>query len=149
MKALLRKWWPLLAWAALIALSSSTFISSKDFVRWMSDHSPWQFTEAEFGAFWSRWWWVFVKGYHLLEFTVLFLLVYVSVRRTRLQPVQTLAVSYVATAVYSALDEWHQSFVPLRGGRVTDVLIDMAGATLLAAFLGLRTAEKMQNGGGL
>ena len=34
------------------------------------------------------------------------------------------------TAAYAATDEFHQLFVPGRAGRVTDVLIDSAGAFL-------------------
>jgi len=32
------------------------------------------------------------------------------------------------TVLFAASDEWHQSFVPSREARVTDVLIDTAGA---------------------
>jgi VanZ family protein len=31
---------------------------------------------------------------------------------------------------YAGLDEWHQSFVPLRAARVRDVVIDATGALL-------------------
>ena len=31
---------------------------------------------------------------------------------------------------YAGLDEWHQSFVPLREARVRDVVIDALGAVL-------------------
>jgi VanZ family protein len=33
-------------------------------------------------------------------------------------------------AGYAGLDEWHQSFVPTRGARIGDVLIDSTGALL-------------------
>ena len=36
----------------------------------------------------------------------------------------------LVTAAYAATDEFHQLFVPGRAGRVTDVLIDSAGAFL-------------------
>jgi VanZ family protein len=36
----------------------------------------------------------------------------------------------VIAAAYAALDEWHQSFVPLREPRVRDVMIDALGAFL-------------------
>ena len=138
MKEFLRKWWPILAWATVIAVSSSTYISTKGFVEWMAKWSPWKVTEEQFGEFWGRWWWVFVKGYHVLEFSVLFLLLVATVRRTRLKALAVLAVSYLGAVGYAALDEWHQTFVPLRGGRVTDVLIDLSGVTLIAVFLLLR-----------
>jgi VanZ family protein len=36
----------------------------------------------------------------------------------------------VIAAAYAGLDEWHQSFVPLREPRVRDVMIDSLGALL-------------------
>src|SRR5229473_8002342 len=36
----------------------------------------------------------------------------------------------VIAAGYAGLDEWHQSFVPLREARIADVLIDSSGALL-------------------
>lgn len=50
------------------------------------------------------------------------------------------AVAALAVAIlYAVLDEWHQSFVPLRDGRWFDVAIDAAGAAL-AAWLWRRRA---------
>jgi len=40
-----------------------------------------------------------------------------------------LATLLIAVA-YAGLDEWHQSFVPLREARVRDVVIDALGAVL-------------------
>jgi VanZ family protein len=36
----------------------------------------------------------------------------------------------VIAVTYAGLDEWHQSFVPLREARSRDVLIDATGALL-------------------
>jgi VanZ family protein len=36
---------------------------------------------------------------------------------------------------YAGLDEWHQSFVPLREARFRDVLIDSTGALLAQLFV--------------
>ena len=51
----------------------------------------------------------------------------------------------LAVGLIAALDEWHQSFVPGRFGRATDVLIDVAGASLalLALWLFGRKATKV------
>lgn len=38
-------------------------------------------------------------------------------------------------ALYAVSDEWHQTFVPGRSGRATDVLIDVAGAGAALAAL--------------
>jgi VanZ family protein len=47
---------------------------------------------------------------------------------------------------YAGLDEWHQSFVPLREPRVRDVIIDAIGA-LLAQVLVWGYAQIHQNRG--
>lgn len=42
---------------------------------------------------------------------------------------------FAFTVLYAASDEWHQTFVPGRGGAVSDVLIDAAGALLALTFV--------------
>lgn len=39
------------------------------------------------------------------------------------------------TGIYAISDEWHQTFVPGRMGKVTDVMIDVAGAIVAIATL--------------
>ena len=43
----------------------------------------------------------------------------------------------VITVTYAGLDEWHQSFVPLREARVRDVAIDALGAVLAQTLVWL------------
>jgi VanZ family protein len=52
--------------------------------------------------------------------------------------------SWLGTASVAALDEWHQSYIPSRGGSVWDVVLDtVAGvAFLVVAFLWLRSSER-------
>jgi VanZ family protein len=45
------------------------------------------------------------------------------------------AVVLLAAALYAMSDEWHQTFVPHRVGAVTDVLIDLSGATIAMALV--------------
>ena len=55
-------------------------------------------------------------------------------------------------AVFAALDEWHQSFVPGRGPGVGDVVLDTCGVaagcliTLFAAWLFLRVRRRKTEG---
>jgi len=44
-----------------------------------------------------------------------------------------LVIAILATILYAAFDEYHQTWVPTRSGNITDVLIDSVGI-LLAAF---------------
>lgn len=90
-------------------------------------NGPIRVSEEGFASFWQAWWWVFVKGYHALEFAILALLL------ERALPGKYGRVFAIAVCT-AAIDEWHQSFVPARGGRFTDVVID-AGGAIVGLFL--------------
>lgn len=66
---------------------------------------------------------LFFKGLHLLEYGMLFILVYRATKKKML-------FSLVLTIVYAISDEIHQLFVPTREGRIRDVVIDSIGAFL-------------------
>lgn len=69
------------------------------------------------------------KSGHLVEYAILAGLVWRALRHT--SQVRNRAVfAFILTVVYAASDEFHQSFVPGRTSRVTDVLIDSAGTLL-------------------
>ena len=74
------------------------------------------------------------KGAHILAFGVLAALLY---RATRFY-----GLSLMLTFAYAVLDEWHQSFVPGRTPRITDVGFDMLGALIalliIASVLALK-----------
>ena len=68
---------------------------------------------------------IFKKGAHFTVYAVLAVLF-----RRALPPSRWIwAQSWMFTVLYAASDEWHQSFVPGRHPQLTDVLIDLCGAT--------------------
>jgi VanZ family protein len=73
----------------------------------------------------------------VIEYAVLMWLVARFIRV--LFPSQNLAKVLFWAALFSVLygisDEFHQSFVPYRGARVSDVLIDGVGVILAGAFI--------------
>ena len=76
---------------------------------------------------------------HLLAFGMLaaaFLLALSWDRRPRPRDV---VIAFALTLGYGVLDEWHQSFVPDRSGRLDDVVTDALGALagLALAWIGL------------
>jgi VanZ family protein len=75
---------------------------------------------------WQVVWWIFVKGYHVLEYTVLTLLLIAAFPVLRRYP---LGAAGIAIA-YACTDEFHQTFVPHRGGHVSDVIIDSLGVVI-------------------
>lgn len=69
------------------------------------------------------------KAAHMSEYAVLALLIFQALTafdRKKNRGCMALGI----TAAYAVTDEFHQLFVPGRAGRVTDVLIDSAGAFL-------------------
>jgi len=72
---------------------------------------------------------------HVIEFGAFSITVFHGLRAERAGWKLQWAVLTLLIAIgYGALDEWHQSFVPLREPRFRDVLVDTTGA-LLAQFL--------------
>lgn len=81
---------------------------------------------------------------HLLAFGTLaaaFLLALSWGRRPRLRDA---AIAFGLAVAYGAFDEWHQSWVPDRAGRLDDVVTDAVGALvgLTAAWVVLSVAAR-------
>ena len=75
------------------------------------------------------------KGAHVTEYAILAVLLWRALRKpSREQPRpwsrRVALAAFVIAVMYSASDEFHQSFVPSRQGQFTDVLFDSAGAAL-------------------
>jgi len=73
---------------------------------------------------------------HVTEFAVFSITVFHGVRgsRTGWRLEWALYTLLIAVA-YGGLDEWHQSFVPMREARARDVFIDASGAVLAQVFV--------------
>lgn len=125
--------WPILciAWAAWIFGSSCTVITRQQFVSGASTAT--HVNTKTVSTVWGSFWWVFVKGYHVLEYTILTWLLIAAFSALKQKP---LLAALIAIA-YAATDEWHQTFVPHRGGHITDVLIDSIGVILALAVYAL------------
>lgn len=119
-----------IAWFLLISILSHGFVDSRSFVHGVSQVS--NVSEAGFSTFWKDWWWLFVKGWHVTEFFVLTLLIQHALKTWRILVAPMLAI------VAAALDEWHQTFVPHRGGLLSDVAVDMIGILLATIWLSTR-----------
>lgn len=76
------------------------------------------------------------KGAHMTEYAILAILIYVWLGRWQLSRRRMACTATVLTMLYACSDEFHQLFVAGRAGRVSDVLVDSAGAVVgLALFL--------------
>jgi hypothetical protein len=83
-----------------------------------------EITPSGFLLFWGAVWWLIVKGWHALEFAILFTLIKKSMPKAPVWLWMSLAI------LAATLDEIHQVFVPARGGRVSDICIDTIGILL-------------------
>lgn len=70
------------------------------------------------------------KAAHMTEFGILAVLLYIWLGKWPFATRKKMLLAILAAALYAASDETHQLFVAGRSGRVTDVLIDSAGAVL-------------------
>jgi len=126
---------PPLAWAAFIALTSSTVVTPRAFFDWISVNL---FTSDEtfqqFVGFWGVSWFAIVKSWHALEFAVLFLLLLMAHNCWwKSSPRRNLVVAATIAVLFAMTDEYHQTFVPERGGTWIDVGIDSIGIGCAAA----------------
>lgn len=115
----------------------------------MAAQGPLQVSEREFDSFWRKWWWLFVKGYHVLEFFLFTLLLGLFLHLQRgLTVRRSLAWAAIGGIAFAASDEWHQTFVPGRGGLVGDVLIDLVGVALAVGVLAVLWRREETPGAG-
>ena len=126
------KWFALVAflgWCLLIAGTSSTVVRPHEFFAWFAAHV---FTDEAsfrwFVRFWGSSWFIIVKGWHAAEFAILCGLCSVLLNRIeRLTARGAIGISVLFCVVFALADEYHQTFVPGRGGTWTDVSIDGIG----------------------
>jgi VanZ family protein len=91
-----------------------------------------QATSDPTGNFLSR------KLGHLIEYAVLFLLIY------RATGYRRLVLTFLLTASYGVSDEWHQSFVPSRSPQLEDVGFDTLGAVIGVILWRFFPTQKMK-----
>ncbi len=81
-------------------------------------------------------WDVFLRKLaHASEFGILAVLIFFAWRGYEIKFKKALIWSLVLAIVYAALDEIHQSFVPMREARLRDVGVDSLGALFVSALI--------------
>ena len=127
-------WFPAVCVAILISVFSTHYFSGEHTAQFILPILRWFFPSASLHTlrllhFGIR------KAAHITEFGVFSIAVFHGVRGERhaWRPQWALITLLIAMS-YAGLDEWHQSFVPMREARFRDVLIDSTGA-LLAQLL--------------
>src|SRR5215470_2466834 len=117
-------WWPAIVWAGVIFTMSTDTFSAQHTSRILGPILRWlipSLTAPQFEGIHH----VIRKCAHFTEYFVFFLLLYRAVRAGR--PGWRWSWGMTAlliAAAYSASDEFHQSFVPIRGPSAYDSLLD-------------------------
>jgi VanZ family protein len=129
-----------LVWCALIVATSSAVIHPHDFFAWIAAHVLRDEADyRRFVVYWVYSWFAIVKGWHAAEFAILFLLVFALLNRYN-RPAfgRNFASASALCVLFAISDEYHQTFVPGRGGTWRDVAIDGLGVVLAGALVWLR-----------
>jgi VanZ family protein len=123
-------WLPAILVALLISLFSTHYLSGEQTARIIIPLLHWLFPAAT--PHMLRVMHVGIRKLaHVTEFGLFSITVFHGIRGGRSGWRFRWAVATLVIAVtYAALDEWHQSFVPLREARARDVAIDALGAVL-------------------
>src|SRR6267143_4426774 len=125
-----RYWMPAIVWMVIIFLGSTDMLSAEHtsrflapFLRWIDPQIPLATLNAiQLGI---------RKLGHLTEYAILAMLFWRALRggiRWEMKMSILFLVAVLASAIFAASDEFHQSFVPSRTGSPNDVIIDICGA---------------------
>ena len=131
-------------WASVIFATSSTVVSRPAFVNAVAGVLPGAATRGVWTWFWYSCGLLVVKGYHAAEFALLFLLIRWAL--VRVGPVRATRTAIAVCVFFAAADEWHQTFVPGRGGVWTDVAIDVGGVLLAASLTSRDPSGRLPRG---
>ena len=90
------------------------------------------------------------KAAHMFLFFVLAMLVWLALSRLLKSRTRRAAATALLCTVLAVLDEFHQTLVPGRSGKLTDVLIDASGIVIALALFALpwlahRTARRLHH----
>ncbi|HZR77927.1 MAG TPA: VanZ family protein [Chthoniobacterales bacterium] len=148
MKSFTKYWLPVLLWVALIFLGSTDVLSAEHtsriigpILRWFDPHiSAAAIAQVQL---------LVRKIGHLTEYAILATLLWRALRfATTAGMAATSGLTLVASALFAASDEFHQSFVPSRTSSPQDVMIDICGAIigLVLCALFRRNKETIRSG---
>ena len=142
LRKLPRVWILLLGWAATIFATSSTFIERSVFINFVERLIPTAMPRQLWVNFWASFGIFVVKAYHVAEFALLCWLAFTVLQSGLVKNrKKALVAAAGVSALYAISDEWHQTFVPGRGGTWVDVLIDCIGIGLAVALTNRQTAR--------
>lgn len=138
-----RRYGPLIIWAALIFIGSSNLLSGSNTSMFLVRPLHWLLPQAG-DATLRALHLILRKAGHFSEYAILALLAARAFRTSsrELLRIRWFWAALLLVIIYSLTDEFHQSFVPSRGASVYDSLIDSLGGLTALALLGLKTRRR-------
>jgi len=145
----LRTWLPAILWAVLISVASTDAFSSSNTSRFILPILHWFFPHAGPDTL-NRIQFFIRKLAHVTEYFVFSVILFRAIRSERQGErrgwrLRWALLALAIAAGYSALDEFHQSFVPSRTASPWDSLLDTSGAAaaqvITWAWIRLRDGE--------
>lgn len=152
LRGLIRNWWPVGVWLAVIRLESTDYASSTN-----TYGLVYQVTKVVFGAVDPQLVLmlntILRKSGHFIGYAVLSLLVFLALKythRDRLRPLlqrswggffrdiwqlDWAVIAVLFSLITAAVDEFHQTFLASRSGTWQDVALDTAGAVFIQLLL--------------
>ncbi len=143
----LKAWIALILWLIVIAIESTTYLSSQQTSRFLYPLLHFLFG-IDYATF-EPWHAVLRKCGHVFGYALLSILFFRAWRETlprmdaaKWAPNWAL-IALLGTAFVASLDEWHQSYIPTRTGTIRDVILDTCAgiAAQLAIFLYYRRSK--------
>ncbi len=129
----LKFWLPVLAWMIFVFIGSTDLMSAEHTSRFIAPFLRWFVPDVTAATVASIQ--LFVrKCAHLTEYAILAALLFRALRQGRYNFRRAAVIALFIAAIYAALDEFHQSFVPSRTASPYDVAIDVAGALVAVAI---------------
>lgn len=143
-KHVLKAWIALILWLIVIAIESTTYLSSEHTSRFLYPvvHFLFGIDEASFAPYHH----FLRKCGHVFGYGLLSILLFRAWRETlpsasgKRWTFRWANIAVLGTCLVASLDEWHQSYLPTRTGSVRDVTLDTCAgiAAQLAIFLAHR-----------
>jgi len=123
----LRYWGPVLVWAAVISVASTSAFKGTNTANYIIPILHWLLPKAEVWTLWEIHYRI-RKAAHVFEFGLFAILFMRGLRAGRKEwRWSWVAATMIVVACYAALDEFHQAFVPGRGASAWDSLLDTSG----------------------
>lgn len=143
-----RYWMPAIVWMAVIFLGSTDMLSAEHTSRFLVPFLRWIDPQISLAASNAIQLGIRKLG-HLTEYAILAMLLWRALRggsRWQMKMSLLFLVTALASAIFAASDEFHQSFVPSRTASTNDVMIDICGAVIgLLICFAFTTRRRSEN----